>query len=102
MAPLLYSRRIAENFAPTADAQDQAKQAPTVQLGTYGLNNILLPALTFGGGIKARLGERWGLDLFVRDSLSKNPTYGLPDTPAGGGIYIPKGYKSLHFVVAGA
>jgi hypothetical protein len=91
----------AEDFSPTGDARDAAKVAPNVQYGTYGLNSILLPALTFGGGIKAHLSDHWGLDLFVRDSLSKNPTYGLPDTPAGGGIYIPKGNKSYHAVFAG-
>ena len=91
----------AEDFAPTADAKDAAKQPALAQYGTYGLNSLLVPAFTFGGGIKTRLGKHWGLDLFVRDSLSKNPTYGLPDTPAGGGIFIPKGYKSFHAIFAG-
>jgi hypothetical protein len=91
----------AENFSPTGDARDAAKSGPWVQNGTYGLTSQLLPAFTFGGGIKAHLSDHWGLDLFVRDSLSKNPTYGLPDTPAGGGIYIPKGHTAMHVVFAG-
>jgi len=91
----------AENFSPSPHERDLAKQPALAQYGTYGLNSLLVPALTFGGGIKGRLNEHWGLDLFVRDSLSKYPTYGLPDTPAGGGIYIPKGYKALHTVFAG-
>jgi len=91
----------AENFVPTGDAKSAAKSAPWVQYGTYSLNNILVPAFTFGGGIKSRFGERWGADLFIRDSLSKAPTYGLPDTTAGGGIYIPRGSKENHVVIAG-
>jgi hypothetical protein len=91
----------AENFVPTKDAKDAAKASPNVQYGTYGLNNILLPAFTFGGGIKGHLNDHWGLDLFIRDSLSKAPTYGLPDTVAGGGIYIPRGSKAMHVVIAG-
>jgi flagellar motor protein MotB len=59
-----------------------------------------LPAFSFGGGIKGHLNDHWGVDIFVRNSLSKNPTYGLPDTPAGGGIYIPRGNKVLHVVAA--
>jgi hypothetical protein len=91
----------AENFAPTGDAKDAAKSSPNVELGTYGLNNILLPAFTFGGGVKAHFSDHWGLDLFIRDSLSKAPTYGLPDTAAGGGIFIPRGSKAIHVVIAG-
>jgi hypothetical protein len=91
----------AEDFSPTGDARDAAKTGPWVQYGTYGLKGLLVPAYTFGGGIKAHLSDHWGLDLFVRNSISKNPTYGLPDTPAGGGIYIPKGFTSIHAVFAG-
>ena len=91
----------AEDFAPSSHERDLAKQPPLSTLGTYGLTSILLPAFTFGGGIKGRVGEHWGLDLFVRDSLSKYPTYGLPDSAAAGGIYIPKGAKAFHTVFAG-
>jgi hypothetical protein len=98
--PYLTLGMSAEDFIPDGNAKSAAKQAPFVQYGTYGLNSILVPALTFGGGIKARLGERWGLDVFARDSFSKNPTYGLPDTPAGGGIYIPQNNKSFHLIFA--
>lgn len=91
----------AENFSPTGDSRDAAKSSPYVQYGTYGLKSTLLPAFTFGAGVKTRIGEHWGIDLFFRDSLSRNPTYGLPDTVNGGGIYIPKGNKAHHLVVAG-
>jgi hypothetical protein len=98
--PYLTLGMSAEDFIPSSSAKSDAKQAPFVQYGTYGLNSILVPALTFGGGVKARLGERWGLDVFARDSFSKNPTYGLPDTAAGGGIYIPQNNKSFHLIFA--
>ncbi len=91
----------AENFAPTGSAKDAAKVAPNATLGAYGLNNILLPAFTFGGGVKAHLNDHWGVDVFVRDSFSKAPTYGLPDNPGSGGIYIPRGSKIMHVVFAG-
>lgn len=90
-----------ENFVPTKDAKDAAKAAPWVSQGTYGLNSLLVPAFTFGGGLKAHISDHWGADVFVRNSLSKNPTYGLPDSAAAGGIYVPRGNKSLHVVFAG-
>lgn len=91
----------AENFSPSGDDREAAKRPPFVAYGTYGLNSILLPAFTFGGGVKAHISDHWGLDLFIRNSVSKAPTYGLPDTPAGGGVYIPRGNKSIHVVIAG-
>ncbi len=91
----------AENFVPTGSAKDAAKVPPNSVLGAYGLNNILLPAFTFGGGLKAHLSDHWGLDVFVRDSFSKAPTYGLPDNAGAGGIYIPRGSKLMHVVFAG-
>jgi len=90
-----------EDFAPTGSAKDEAKTGPYSQLGAYGLKSLPLPAFSFGAGVKGHLSDHWGLDLFVRNALSRAPTYGLPDTPEGGGLYIPRGSKILHTIVAG-
>jgi outer membrane protein OmpA-like peptidoglycan-associated protein/outer membrane protein W len=79
----------ATQFTPTDTAKGLARQAATNALyRSANLNDNLQPVLNFGGGVKFHLSDHFGLRFDIRDFLSRNPTFGLPNYPDGG-IYLP-------------
>jgi outer membrane protein OmpA-like peptidoglycan-associated protein len=77
------------DYKPTT----QAKAFATGPYAGYpyyssGLGNNLQVGINYGGGVKVHLSERIGLRFDARGMFSRNPTFGLPNFPAGG-VYIP-------------
>lgn len=83
------------NFTPTDTAKALARLPENARFGAAGLNSNLLPGLNYGGGVKYHLTDRFGLRFDVRGLFSRNPAYGLPDTPSAPGVFVPRGDK-LH------
>ena len=77
------------NYRPTTQAKAYAT-GPYAGYPYYasGLNSNLQVGLNYGGGVKVHLSERVGLRFDARGMFSRNPTFGLPNYPAGG-VYIP-------------
>lgn len=82
----------AADFSPTDIAISNAKLPANAVYGAQGLKSSLLPALNYGGGIKYKLNDRFGLRADVRGLMSRAPAYGLPDYNTGG-VYVPRGMK---------
>ena len=89
------------DFRPTNGAKDAAHSPGFANFGAYGLNNDLLPALTYGGGVKYRLNDHWSLEGDALLSWSRNPTFGLPSGVLYGGVYIPS-HKAIQGAVTTA
>ena len=81
-------------FTPTSTAENLASQP--VSIATYGaqsLNDNLQVGVNYGGGVKFHFSDHLGARFDVRGLWSRNPTYGLPNSPDGGGVYIPSRSK---------
>lgn len=87
--PFLTAGISAMNFDATDNAVAQSRLPQNLRFGAQNVDDVLLPALNYGGGVKFHLTDRFGLRLDVRGLMSKNPAFKLPDTPAFGGVYIP-------------
>lgn len=87
--PFLTAGLSAMYFAPTDTAKGWARSPLNTGLLAGNLDANVHPALNYGGGIKWRLGEKWGLRFDARGIATKNPTFHLLDTPTGG-LYIPR------------
>ena len=77
------------DFRPTGAAKDAARSPAFAPYGAYTLDSILMPAMTYGGGLKYHFNDHWSFDAEALASFSHNPTFGLPPTPALGNVYIP-------------
>jgi outer membrane protein OmpA-like peptidoglycan-associated protein len=83
----------AVQFTPTRTAKDLARSTAINSLYFSGnLNDNLQVGLNYGGGVKFHLSDHFGLRFDARGTMSRNPTYGLPNYPDGG-IYIPSKEK---------
>ena len=60
-------------FRPT----DEAKTAGTTALGVS-IDNSDVFQFNFGGGLKFRLADHFGLDFSIRDFVGRTPNYGFP------------------------
>lgn len=81
-------------MAPTDAAKAWAQSPQNAGLFAQSLDSNINPAMNYGGGLKWRLTERWGLRFDARGIWTKNPTFRLADYP-NNGLYIPNGDK-LH------
>jgi hypothetical protein len=77
------------DFDPTGDAINKARSAAQAPYGAFGLKSVLEPGFMFSTGFKWRVGEHLGFDLRASDFISTFPTYGLPNSPALGTVWIP-------------
>jgi outer membrane protein OmpA-like peptidoglycan-associated protein len=94
--PYITAGASAVNFTPTDTAKALAGLPENVALfGAQGLSSKLYPGLNYGGGMRMHLSDRVGLNFDARGLWTRNPTYGLPDSPGAtnGGVYIPRGNK---------
>lgn len=73
---------------------------PNGEAKTYYLQNFATPAnpslhsvtrgqYNFGGGLKVRLNNWFGVRFDYREVLSRNPTLGMPTIPTSSGVYLP-------------
>jgi hypothetical protein len=77
-------------FTPSSGSESLARSPAYVALYNSGtLDDNLQIALNYGSGIKYRVSRRVGLRLDLRDTWSRNPTFDLPSSPLGYGVYIP-------------
>jgi len=84
----------AMDYNPTDTAEGLANMADNVAIyGAKGLSDNLQVAMNFGGGVKWHLTDHFGLRFDLRSTVSRNPTYGLPDSSAISKSYIPRGDK---------
>jgi hypothetical protein len=92
--PYLTLGASAMNYNPTDTAEGLAHLPENAaRYGTQGLSDNLQMAMNFGGGLKWRLTDRFGLRFDLRSTYSRNPTYGLPEASPAGLGYIPRGDK---------
>jgi outer membrane protein OmpA-like peptidoglycan-associated protein len=98
--PYLTAGVSAMNFNPTDTAEGRARLPENVaRYNSGGLSDNLQAALNYGGGLKWHLTDHFGLRFDMRGTYSRNPTYGLLNTPnIPGGVYIPKGDKLWGFM----
>ena len=77
-------------FTPSQNAVFNANAPAQSAYVVSSLRSNLEPGFNFGGGVKFHLTDHFGLRFDIRDLISYNPTYGLPNsnviTP---GVYIP-------------
>ena len=78
-------------FTPTNLAENLTKQPTNIALyHANNLNSNLQAGINYGGGVKWHFNDHWGMRFDVRGLYSRNPTFGLPNSPAiTTGIYIP-------------
>jgi hypothetical protein len=83
------------DWRPTDRARAIAKLPENVsRFGATNVRSNLQAGLNYGGGVKFHFSEYIGLRLDARAITSRNPTYGLPDNPGLGGVYIPPATSS--------
>lgn len=77
-------------FTPSQDAVFNANTPAYSEYNAESLRSNLQVGFNVGGGVKFHLTDHFGLRFDIRDLMSRNPTYGLPNsnqiTP---GVYIP-------------
>jgi len=77
-------------FTPSANAIFNANAPGQAIYDATSLRSNLEAGFNVGGGVKFHLTDHFGLRFDVRDLLSRNPTYGLPNSNAiTPGVYIP-------------
>jgi len=91
--PYLTAGISAMNYNPTDTAEGLANMPDSIAMyRSGGLSDNLQVAMNFGGGVKWHLTDHFGLRFDMRSTMSRNPTYGLPNVSTGG-IYVPRGDK---------
>jgi outer membrane protein OmpA-like peptidoglycan-associated protein len=73
---------------PTDDAVRDARKVDN-SLGLSNFSSDTRLTLNYGAGVKWKFGRRAGFRIDVRGLAGSNPKFGLPNSPAGGGAYIP-------------
>lgn len=92
--PYLTVGVLGAQYTPSDKAENIAKQPINMTLyNSQALNDNLQVGLNYGGGVKMHLSDHFGLRLDVRGLWTRNPTYDLPNFPAGSSIYIPSKNK---------
>jgi len=87
-------------FTPTADAQASAARAFFTQPTIISGQNEL--ALNVGVGAEAKIRSRYGVRVDLRDYISGNPSYGLPNAPASPGApFFPTSGLLNRFEISG-
>ncbi len=82
------------NFNPTDTASAEARSLLNSRYGAQNLDDSILPALNYGGGVKWHMTDRLGIRVDIRGLWSKNPAFRLPDFSANG-VFVPRGNQLL-------
>jgi len=77
-------------YTPSSRAEFLANSPQNAVYGAQALNDNLQVGLNYGAGVKWHFTDHFGMRFDVRGLLSRNPTYGLPNSPSvTTGVYIP-------------
>ena len=77
-------------FTPSSQAEFQANTPADAVYHAGSLNDNLQVGINYGGGVKWHFTDHFGMRFDVRGLTSRNPTFGLPNTPSvTSGVYIP-------------
>ena len=77
-------------FTPSSAAEFQANTPSAAAYHAGSLNDNLQVGFNYGGGVKWHFTDHFGMRFDVRGLTSRNPTFGLPNSPnITTGVYIP-------------
>ena len=77
-------------YTPTGTAENLARQPTSMALyQAQNLNDNLQVGINYGGGVKWHFSDHIGARVDVRGLWTRNPTYGLPNSLNGTGVFIP-------------
>ncbi len=77
-------------YTPTGTAENLARQPTNIALyQAQSLNDNLQVGINYGGGVKWHFSDHVGARVDVRGLWTRNPTYGLPNSLNGTGVFIP-------------